>query len=130
MDLLAAAGVFLTAISVLIAYFAMPRENREDLQAFLRRIFGFARATAGFGGRFLITAMPLAALLNSTYGIWIFYSSEAAIRRGEVIVLGLHMINALFYSAACGGVISLWVKRWQAKQEKAPASTGHEKARQ
>jgi hypothetical protein len=108
MDYLATAALFLTAVGLLIAYFAMPKENRQDLQTFLQRVFGVARTTAGRFFKFVGALLPFLVVASSLYGLWLFYSSQEPIRRSEVIMVGMHMINVLFYTFLSAQVVSLW----------------------
>lgn len=110
MDFVATGALFLSAIGLLIAYFAMPRENREDMLAFLQRAFGAAKTTVSGCLGFLALLLPFLVVLTSFYGIWLFYSSEEPIRRGEVIIVGLHMINSLFYIFISAKVVSMALK--------------------
>lgn len=130
MDVVATATLFLTAIGLLIAYFGMPRENREDLLAFLRRVFGYARATAGRLAQVITTFIPFAVVGMSLYGIWLFWTKDDPIRRSEVVLVGMHMINTLFYTFLSAKAVSLWFEKREPEDASGKPTVQNEEAQQ
>lgn len=119
------AALFVSIMAVLVAYFAMDKEKREELKNCIRKAFG----TVGLSvARFVVTAMPFGIVAMSSREVWRFYFSTTAVTRPEIVMFALHAFNLIFYSAASLAVLALWVELIRNRLRGIPTASQNEKA--
>lgn len=100
------AALFVSIMAVLVAYFALDKEKREELKSFIRKAFG----TVGLSvARFVVSAIPFGIVAMSSRAVWYFYYGTATVTRPEIVMFALHAFNLIFYSAASLAILALWI---------------------